>query len=166
MNKPLEPTNRRRPKMPEGYGIPKNEKGMLAWDQVNEMLKKARIYWLATSGPDGEPHANPIWGAWIGNMFYFDGDFNNTRWGRNLAANPRIVVHIESGNFVIMIKGAAEITNVEPSVYEPLAASYASKYPYRPEVGGAMYAIRPLTVMAWDNEDFAKTSTRWSFSPE
>lgn len=151
-----------RPRMPEGYGIPKGKKGMLEWSRVDEALAKAPTYWLSTASPDGEPHATPIWGAWVGMAVYFDGA-PTTRWGRNLAANPRIVVHIEAGDVMVMLQGSAEIVTPEPEAHGRIAEQYGSKYPYKPEAGGQMYMVRPSKAFAWDNNDFGKTATRWRF---
>src|SRR5919205_4391722 len=96
-----------RPQMPEGYGIPTDSAGMLTWDDLQEPLQTTKIYWVATTRPDGRPHAVPIWGAWIDNTFYFEVS-PQTRRGRNLAVNPAVVVHLEHGKLVIIIEGIAE----------------------------------------------------------
>src|SRR5215204_4536369 len=83
-----------RPWMPDGYGIAKDEDGLLTWDYVTEVLKDALNYWIGTTRPNGSPHARPVWGAWLDDTCYFEGS-PDTRWGRNLAANPAIVVHVE-----------------------------------------------------------------------
>ena len=156
----IEPTASR-PRMPAGYGIPNNSKGMLRWRQVDEWLEKALIYWLATASPDGKPHATPIWGTWVDGVFYFGGD-SDTIWARNLAANPRIVVHIESDGAAVMLEGTVEVWTPEPTTLERMADQSEAKYKYRPESAGeGIYALRPSKVLAWDNNNFARTATRW-----
>ena len=50
-----------RPHMP-GYGIldANSGKGLLPWSWATERLAKARNYWVATTRPDGNPHAMPV----------------------------------------------------------------------------------------------------------
>jgi len=38
---------------------------MLGWEWVTQKLDSARNYWIATSGPDGAPHAMPVWALWV-----------------------------------------------------------------------------------------------------
>lgn len=152
-----------RPVMPKGYGIPKHMKGTLKWSDVNGWLENAKIYWLATSHPDVGPHATPIWGAWVDGAFYFDGA-PDTRWARNLAADPRIVVHIESGTSIVILKGQVEPATPDPDTFKRIADSYASRYPYSPESSDGMHVVRPHTAMAWDNDDFMKSATRWKLA--
>lgn len=152
-----------RPWMPEGYGVPKDDQGLMAWATAREALEQAKLYWIGTTRPDGRPHAVPIWGAWLDNTFFFEGS-PETRRGRNLAANPAIAVHIERGNLAVMVEGQAEVLDhVEPELFARLAASFEQRYSYRPESGDGMYAVRVRTVMAWD--EFPKSVTKWSFDP-
>jgi hypothetical protein len=51
-----------RPYMP-GYGIvgPTQGSGLLPWSWAEERLTASRNYWVASSWPDGRPHAMPVW---------------------------------------------------------------------------------------------------------
>src|SRR5438309_991583 len=62
---PREPV-RTRPLLPEGYGVPATEKGMVEWSWAVEQLQQARNYWFCTTRPDGRPHAMPAWAVWVG----------------------------------------------------------------------------------------------------
>ncbi len=156
---------RSRPQVP-GNNIATSEEGMLDWSQVEAWLASAHVYWLGTASPAGDPHATPIWGTWVAGAFYFDGYYEKTRWGRNLAANPRIVVHLESGSFVVMLKGVAEIVNLDSPTFAALTASYTDKYHQRPETAEGVYCVRPQVAFAWDNTAYAQTATRWHFGSE
>lgn len=149
-----------RPNMPEGYGIPKDSEGMFAWGDLREPLETTRNYWVGTTRPDGRPHAVPIWGAWVDDTFYFEGS-PETRRGRNLAANPAIVVHLERGNLAIMVEGVVEITNLDDERFSRVAEAFASKYSYRPTEREGWYTVRPRVVFAWD--EFPKSATRFTF---
>jgi general stress protein 26 len=96
-----------RPTMPGGYGIAKGPKGLLAWKDVEQQLAKAKNYWVATTRPDGRPHAMPVWGLWLDGVFYFSSD-GSSRKARNIAASGRAVVHLESGDDAVIIEGEAE----------------------------------------------------------
>jgi PPOX class probable F420-dependent enzyme len=144
----------------EGYGIPASDEGMLPWRQANEWLERARLYWVATTRPDGRPHATPIWGAWVDETFYFEGGAR-TRRGRNLAANPAVAVHLERDDAVVLLEGVAEITTPDPATFARIADAFTAKYKYRPETGEGMYAVRPRVVLAW--RQFPVDATRWRF---
>jgi nitroimidazol reductase NimA-like FMN-containing flavoprotein (pyridoxamine 5'-phosphate oxidase superfamily) len=153
-----------RPHMPEGYGIPKNSEGMLAWSDIRTHLENARLYWVSTTRPDGRPHAVPIWGAWVDDTFYFEGS-PDTRRGRNLAVNPAVVVHIERGDLAVIVEGFAEmVSSMDQTLFTRIADSFEQRYTYRPESSEGMYAVRPRVVLAWDT--FPTSATRWRFDSE
>ena len=95
-----------RPSMPDGYGVPDTDEGLLDWSWAVERLESALNYWFATTRPDGRPHAMPAWAVWLDGGLYFEGS-PLTRRARNLAANPAVVVHLESGDEVVILEGEA-----------------------------------------------------------
>src|SRR5207302_7821785 len=78
----------------------------LPWKWATERLSRARNYWIATTRQDGQPHSRPVWGVWLDDAFYFS---TGSLAAQNLAANPAITVHLESGSEVVIIEGAAEV---------------------------------------------------------
>jgi nitroimidazol reductase NimA-like FMN-containing flavoprotein (pyridoxamine 5'-phosphate oxidase superfamily) len=105
-----------------GYGIPTSRAGLLPWSWAQEHLERALVYWLATSAPDGRPHLIPIWGAWVDDRWYVEG--GQTRWQRNLRANPQLAIHVEFGSEVVIVEGtAAEL--VAPAQQSPRRSSAA-----------------------------------------
>src|SRR5262245_3896748 len=50
----------------EGYGVPEHEEGLLPWSRAEEKLAAAKNYWVSTVSDGGQPHAMPVWGAWLG----------------------------------------------------------------------------------------------------
>jgi len=156
-----------RPYVPE-YGIPNTEEGMLSWSHVSERMAKSLNYWIGTVSPAGEPHATPVWGMWLDNAFYFDGS-PQTRRGRNMAANPNVAVHLESGDDVVIFRGKVEqINGRDRSFSTRLADAYATKYKHKgyapaPDTWdeGGLYVLRPRVVFAWTN--FPQDTTRWVF---
>ena len=116
-----------RPQMPAGYGIPDNAEGMLPWAHARDQLAQAPIYWIGSTRPDGRPHAMPIWGAVVDDTVYFEGS-PETRRGRNLAANPAVVVHIENGPEVVILEGVAEeVATLDPALPGLISVSRPSE---------------------------------------
>jgi hypothetical protein len=157
-----------RPHVP-GYGIPEHDEGLLPWSHAVARLEQARNYWVATTRPDGRPHAVPVWGVFVANAIYFDGG-PETRHNRNLAHNPHVVVHLESGDDVVIVEGTVEPVAPAPdsALAGALAAAYAAKYApdYQPPAGqwkdGGLYRVRPTVAFAWTR--FPADTTRWRFS--
>lgn len=151
--------------MPAGYGIETGTtEGTVPWDHAARRLTEARNYWVATTGPGGRPHAAPVWGLWLDGAFYFGTD-PASRKGRNLARNPEVVVHLESGDDVVILEGRARPVT-DRGLLERFAGAYEAKYGFRPEVDPAapdVYAVRPRTAFAWREQDFPRSATRWRF---
>lgn len=155
-----------RPSMPADYGVPAAVEGTLPWSFVEERMAAARNYWIATVRPDGRPHAVPVWGAWLDNALYIEGS-PQTRRNRNLAVNPAVVVHLESGDQVVILEGEAHpIGRPDPELGKRLSAIFCTKYAwanYQPGPDawdrGGLHVIRPHTVFAWSK--FPADATRW-----
>jgi len=150
-----------RPRMPAGYQIAKSGDGMLTWGWVDERMSASHNYWVATTRPDGRPHVMPVWGVWLNGAFYFGTD-RASRKGRNLAANPAVVVHVESGDEAVIVEGTArEISRAELAVVDD---SYRRKYGMKlsDAPGDSIYlAVQPKVVFAWREKDFPQSATRW-----
>ncbi len=150
-----------RPHMPADYGVPATTDGLLPWSYVVERLTAARNYWIGTARPDGRPHAVPTWGVWVDDTLFFGGS-PETRWARNLAANPGVSVHLESADEVVILEGSViklTETNADPALLTRLDDAYEAKYNMRH--GTPFWRLRPTLVLAW--RDFFKTATRWTF---
>lgn len=153
-----------RPHIP-GYGIPKTLKGLLPWSFVDERMRKSVNYWVCTAGADGQPHARPVWGVWVEGAICFGG--HGVRWDRNLAANPAVTVHLESGDEVVILEGTAKrITDPK----DPMVGRFAqaSKAKYKMGGGVPFWILRPRVAFAWTTSKKFKDATRWRLdvSPE
>ena len=152
----------------QGYGIPETEEGMLPWSHVAERMQKSLNYWIATVDSQNHPHATPVWGAWVDGTLFFDGS-PQTRRGRNLAENPAVVVHLESGSDVVILQGEAlQIHAPERALADRLAAAYTAKYKdmgYAPSPDtwkeGGLYRVTIHQAYAWTK--FPADATRWRF---
>lgn len=135
-----------------GYGVPDGPEGMLAWSWADEQLERAHNYWVATAGP----HASPVWAVWAERTLVFSCG-GSSRKARALARDPRIVVHLESGADVVIVEGKAEQVDVTAE----LLAAYAEKYgPVEASIGN-WYRVRPNRVLAWREEDYPLSATRF-----
>jgi general stress protein 26 len=153
-----------RPQLPAEYGVPAEADGMLPWDFVDERMRAAPNYWVATVGPGGTPHARPVDGVWVDGALCFGGS-PKTRWVRNLLDNPKISVNVPGADDVVILEGVAEI--VTDSAHELVAPSseaqrakypqyYGEDTPFRP-----FWMVRPAVVYAWSLSGFPGNVTRW-----
>lgn len=148
--------------MPPSYGVGDPEYGFapMDWALVRRRLESARNYWISTASAGGIPAASPVWGVWADGGFHFFAD-PDSRKARNLARNPRAVVHLESGDDVVILEGTME--RVQPSAVAVRA--YEEKYGISPADApdAAAYRLRLIKALAWLESDFPKTATRWRF---
>lgn len=99
-----------------GYGLPP-----LAWERTLERLQEEwklqappemggvpepHTHWLATTRPDGRPHAVPIGVVWDDGHFYFSSGAG-TRKSRNLAEDPQCVITLAATDLDIVLEGEA-----------------------------------------------------------
>lgn len=130
-------------------------------------MRAASNYWITTVGRDARPHARPVDGVWVDNALCFGGS-PETRWVRNLLANPAISVHLSSEAEAIILEGAAEfVTDPSHPLAAPSIAASRAKYPqyfsgaespFRP-----FWMLRPRTAFAWTLAGFPRDATRWRF---
>jgi PPOX class probable F420-dependent enzyme len=141
----------------------------LSWLEVAARLAAARNYWLCTTMPSGAPHAAPVWGVVAGRTLYFYSERRTVK-ARNLAADPRIVVHLESGDDVVIVRGTAEDLGAPAQVPEVVAA-LAAKYTgdgdkqYLPDADpdfDVLYALRPQSAMMWRLAGYDSSQRRWT----
>jgi len=142
-----------RPRFP-GYGVPDDDEGMLPWSWAAERLAAAHNYWIATVGP----HASPVWALWRDGAIVFSCG-PRSRKARDLARDPRLVVHLESGDEVVIVEGEAEPVTATAEVID----EYERKYAFRADPGEGWYRVVPKRVLAWTERDYPKSATRFDF---
>jgi PPOX class probable F420-dependent enzyme len=149
--------------MPAAYGAP-DERERLPWSWAMVRLTTARNYWICTTRPDGRPHAAPVWAVWLENAVWFSTSAVSQK-GRNLAADPRVVVHVESGSEVVVVEGQAARERGGAAV-EAFVDAYEAKYAWRIDPANddhAVHAVRPRVVHAWTEAGFPRNATRFVF---
>ena len=154
-----------RPDMP-GYGIqpPTQAAGLLPWSFVSDRMSAAKNYWVATASLSGAPQAVPVWGLWVEEQFYFSSG-KRSRKGRNLAANPQVVVHLESGDEVVILEGGVEEIRAG-SLFDTLAKAYHAKYAVSLTLQNPVYHLVAHKAFAWRERDFPTSATRWRFKSQ
>jgi len=119
--------------------------------------------------PSGAPHAAPVWGVVAGGTLYLYSERRTVK-ARNLAADPRVVVHLESGDEVVIVRGTAEDLGLPAQVPEVVAA-LAAKYTgdgdqrYLPDADpdfDVLCALRPQSAMTWRLADYDGSQRRWT----
>lgn len=158
MTHPLD-QKRRRPSM-QDYGINQSTQGLMSWEWVDKQMALSRNYWICSTRADGRPHAAPVWGVWHEGALYF-GSSPTSQKARNIARQPEIVVHLESGDDTVILEGRV-VEERDPARIAPVDKLYAAKYPpFDPTPSAAYMVLRPHTALAWLEKDFPNTATRW-----
>jgi hypothetical protein len=153
--------------MPREYGVPESPEGLVAWADVESRLASALVYWIATSGPGGRARVRPVDGLYHEGTLYVGGS-PETRWVRDILANPSVSVHLDDGSDAVILEGEAVMLEhgVDRPTAERLAALSNEKYPQygvTPEsyMGPGPIAFRPSVGFAW--KSFPKDVTRFRF---
>jgi PPOX class probable F420-dependent enzyme len=153
-----------------GYGTLPAEQGsgLLPWSWAVQQLTGSRNYWLATVGPDGQPHAMPVWGAWLDGALWFSSG-GRSRKVRNLAHQPRCALTTQDPEQPVQLQGLAEVVRDPTWIATFLDASNLK---YGTEIGidfldpdvNATIRVPPRVVIALREADFTGSPTRWTFN--
>jgi hypothetical protein len=154
--------------IPESYGVAVTPETMLTWEFVEERLRKALNYWVATINPNGRPHVRPVDGVWVDGALCFGGA-PETRWVRNLLQRPEMTANLGSEAEAIILEGTAvHVTDPTHPLAPQVTAASMAKYPQYYKEGETppflpFWVLRPDRVYAWTLEGFATNPTRWDF---
>ena len=114
--------------------------------------------------------ARPVDGLLVDGRLFFGGS-PETRWVRNLEADPRVSLHLEDAWDVVILEGEVELLHgVAPELAERLAAASNAKYPQYGRMTAADYAgpgpfvLHPRTGLAWKSFPSDLTRYRWEVS--
>jgi len=152
-----------RPTFPPGYVD--NPSASVAWDYVEKRLSEAKNYWFSSVRPNGRPHVIPRWAVYLDGKIYYDGS-PETRHAQNIARNPHVSLHLESGDQVIIAEGQSKPAGKpEAELAQKIATAYCLKYEqfgYAPQPDqwdeGGLYEFTPQKILAWTqfNQDPTK----------
>jgi PPOX class probable F420-dependent enzyme len=130
--------------------------------RADQRLRSEQILWLTTVRADGQPQASPVWFLWDGTTLLVFSRPGAQKL-RNLAANPRVAVHLESDGAgededVVTIDATAAVDpGVPPS---DQLEGYLAKYEAGIERLGwtptqlardfsVAIRVRPVRIRAW-----------------
>ena len=161
----MQPPKISRPNFPPGYV--ESPTSTVSWELVEQRLEKAKNYWLCSVYPDGRPHVIPRWAVYVDGKIYYDGS-PETRHARNIAKNPQVSLHLESGDQALIVEGTAiEAGKPSPELAAKIAAAYCAKYTqfgYSPKPDqwneGGLFVFTPRKVLTWTN--FMDDPTRFT----
>jgi hypothetical protein len=138
---------------------------MLPWSHVDERMSASMHYWISTTGPSGAPHARPIDGMWLDGTLYFGGD-PESRWKRNLDADPRACVTLENAEQAVILHGRVRTMRPDADLAVRLADASNAKYNMgqtaKDYIGEEVLAFSPRSAFAW--KLLYKDATRWRWS--
>ena len=112
----------------ERFGAP--EATAPTWDDIEQLLTDAELYWLTTVRVDGRPHVTPLVGVWHEGAFGFCTGVGEQKH-RNLEHSPAVAVTTglnswKSGTDVVVEGRAARVTG--RGALQPLAEAWVAKY--------------------------------------
>lgn len=136
--------------------------------EQNEYIANARTLTLCTHGPHGYPHAVAMWFAVDDDGAVWMSTYRKSQKAVNVRRDPKIALHIESGQTYdtlkgVLIRGDAEIVDDEELVYRTILSVHQKMSGAFPEGSGVEEAIRwqarkrvalkvtPRRVSSWDH---------------
>lgn len=136
------------------------------WRWVEDQLVAAGTYWVV-SRSSSHPHPRPVWGVWFDDALLLS--IGSPVISRDLAADARATVHLESGTDVVIVEGHASVV-AAPDALAEFTARYDAKYDweYVAERDGRPTRLEPTTVLSWRaagaaGRDGFPQAARWSF---
>jgi PPOX class probable F420-dependent enzyme len=120
---------------------------------------------VVTTRADGRPHASPVWGLFIDNAVWWSTSPDSVK-GRNLARDPRVLIHLESGDNVVVIEGIAQRLDGEEEFVRRFIEAYEKKYDFRPTakfLKGQTYRLLPTVGLSWAEKTFETNKVRWKW---
>jgi PPOX class probable F420-dependent enzyme len=151
---------------------PKRVRGHIEWPGVSARLAATRSMILATTRPDGRPHAIPTWYWWDDGRLYFI-TARGTQKARNVSAQSWVVAHFGDGDDVLFIEGVAVKV---PDAAEQRLVDRAYGEKYVDPVSGArasifdnpaddLYRVDAVRVVSWMYGTVGGW-TEWRFGPD
>ncbi len=110
----------------------------------------------------------PVWGAVVRDDLYLYTE-RRTAKARHVAANPQVVVHLESTENVFIVSGNLEDVGLpqdHQDVLDALDAKYSSPRdaPYLPSADpdfDVLWRLRPTRAMLWRLDQYDGSQARW-----
>ncbi len=149
----------------DDYGLNELGENHRSLTDVFGEIATARTWWVATTRPNGSPHAVPVWGVVVDDHMLFCSDAKS-RKSAHLRANPKVVVHLESGDDVTIVEAATRVVEAS-ELPVGFVEVYNAKYDHAPDPTAAAFMtheVLPTKIFSWLESDFAATAVRWRFN--
>lgn len=149
-----------------------DDEAVTDWAQIAARLAPARNYWLGSTTASGAPHAAPVWGVVLDDQFYVYSE-RRTAKAKNIERDPRVVVHLESAEHVVIVHGRmideGQLSDV-PGVIHALSVKYDAPgdgqyLPSGDEDFDVLYRLQAEHALLWELSDYDGSQQRWSSSP-
>ena len=128
--------------------------------RAEQRLRAERVAWLTTVRADGQAQSSPVWFLWDGRTFLLYSQ-PGAQKVRNLAANPKVALHLGDdgdGGDVVSVEGTATVEPDTPRADR--VDGYLAKYRvaiedlgYEPGPFARTYStairIRPTRARVW-----------------
>jgi PPOX class probable F420-dependent enzyme len=145
----------------------RDEIALTAAEQV-AYIAAARTLTLCTHGPHGYPHAVAMWYAVDDDGVVWMSTYRKSQKALNVRRNPKVALHIESGETYetlkgVLVRGDAELLDDEDVVFRTIMRVHTKMAGAFPEGTGIEEAIRwqarkrvaikvtPRHVSSWDH---------------
>jgi hypothetical protein len=131
---------------------------LLPWSWAVDLMNRARNPVLSTVRPDGRAHAMPIWGIWVDDVYCMSTAITSVK-SKNLLANPACVITSSIDPDAVVLEGDAALAELPAG----FADAYNEKY-HQLIDGEPIWVVQPRVAFGFqENENFARTATRWTF---
>ena len=128
--------------------------------RAQRRLRSEQIAWLTTVRADGQAQSSPVWFLWDGQTFLLYSQ-PGAQKVRNLAANPKVALHLDddgAGDDIVTVEGTATVEPDTPRADR--VEGYLDKYQsaiealgYEPGPFARTYStairVRPTRMRAW-----------------
>jgi Pyridoxamine 5'-phosphate oxidase len=144
------------------------------WDQANDALARAELYWLTTIRADGRPHVCPLVGLWFDDRGWFVTGAEEQK-ALNLATHQEVAMTTGNNTWAagldVVVEGAATRTT-EPAELQRAAEEFQAKYgdawPFEvvgddldvPDgnASGGLFVVTPTKVLAFGKDPHSQTA--------
>jgi Pyridoxamine 5'-phosphate oxidase len=148
------------------YGTPAMHDD-LPWEWVVGQLRSSGTYWVVPRGGAGAPHSRPVWGVWRDDELLLT--IGSPVLRRELASDPIVTVHLDSGTDVVVVEGTASVAD-GADLIAGFIEDYDPKYDWSYDLDdlGPPMRITPVTVIAyrsggWAGREGFRQSGKWVF---
>jgi nitroimidazol reductase NimA-like FMN-containing flavoprotein (pyridoxamine 5'-phosphate oxidase superfamily) len=149
----------------------------IGWDETQQALEAAELFWITTVRRDGRPHATPLVAVWLDDAIYFCTGPSEQK-AVNLADNPHVVLTTgcdqwDRGTDIVVEGTAVKVTDDGKlrRLVDAWAHKWDGRWHYRVGDGGfeheqgfpvLVFEVEPTKVLAFGKGTFSHTRHRFS----